>query len=47
MIGFWSLPCGPDAVIDVGEDLRAIQVIDRYRGGCDASGYLQPQPRRH
>lgn len=38
MVGFWSVPCGPDAVIDIGADLRAIKVIDRYTGGCDASG---------
>ena len=38
MVGWVLFPCGPDAIIDVGEDLRAIKVIDRYHGGCDASG---------
>lgn len=38
MVGWMSFPCGPDAIIDLGQDLRAIQVIDRYRGGCDSSG---------
>jgi hypothetical protein len=38
MVGFMSFPCGPDAIIDIGADLRAIRVIDRYTGGCDAAG---------
>lgn len=38
MVGWMSFPCGPDAIIDVGEGLRAIKVIDRYHGGCDSSG---------
>lgn len=37
MVQFYSFPCGPDAVIDVGEGLRAIKVVDRFDGGCDAS----------
>ncbi len=38
MVGWRSFPRGPDAVIDIGADLHAIKVIDRYQGGCDASG---------